>query len=46
MGILTEADVSKLEKEIRAEVDKAAEEALALSLPKYEDHIKGVIDEL
>jgi pyruvate dehydrogenase E1 component alpha subunit len=46
MGILTEADVSKLEKEIRAEVEKAAKAALALSPPKYENHIKGAIDEL
>jgi pyruvate dehydrogenase E1 component alpha subunit len=46
MGILTEADVSKLEKEIRAEVDKAGKEALALPFVSYEDYIKGAIAEL
>jgi len=46
MGILTEADATKLEKEIRIDVDKAGKEALALPSVSYEDYIKGVLAEL
>ncbi len=46
MGILTETDVSKLDKEIRTEVDKAGKEALALPTVSYEEYIKGSIAEL
>lgn len=46
MGVLTEADATKLEREIRTEVDKAGKEALALPSVSYEDYIKGVLAEL
>ena len=46
MGLLTEADVSKLEKEIRTEVDEAAKAALEVPRMSYEDYEKTVIAEL
>jgi len=46
MGILTEEDINKLEAEIKTEVDKAGEEAVALPSASYENHLKTAIDTL
>ena len=46
MGILTENDVSKLEKEIKTELDEATKAALAVPHPTVEDLVKTAIDEL
>jgi len=46
MGILTENDISKLEKEIKVELDEAAKAALAVPSRSYEDHAKTVTAEL
>jgi len=44
MGILTKEDISKLETEIKTELDEAAKVALAVPLRTHEDHIKTAID--
>ena len=46
MGILTEEDISKLEAEIKVEIDEAAKAALAMPFPSIEDHKKTAIAEL
>ena len=46
MGILAEADVSKLEKEIKVEIDEAAKAASEVPSRSYEDHKKTAIAEL
>jgi len=46
MGILTEKDVGNLEAEIKVEIDKAAEAALAVPGPNYEDYLKTAVSEL
>ena len=45
-GMLTEEDVARLDKEIRAEVDEAGEAAQQVPFPVIEDYIKTAVAEL
>ena len=46
MGVLTEEDVSKLEAEIKAELEEATEAALKIPTRSLEDQLKSAVDEL
>jgi pyruvate dehydrogenase E1 component alpha subunit len=46
MNILTEVDVSRMDEEIRAEVDAAAKEAQEIPHPVKEDYVKTAVAEL
>ncbi|MDD4876032.1 MAG: thiamine pyrophosphate-dependent dehydrogenase E1 component subunit alpha [Dehalococcoidales bacterium] len=46
MGLLTDADINRIEAEVKNEINEAAEAALAIPRPSYEDHVKTVIGDL
>jgi len=45
-GMLAEGDVARMDEEIRAEVDAAAEEAQQVPFPTMEDYVKTAVAEL